>query len=604
MKVRTALTRFVSPLPAGEGVVAPSPAVPVREIVRRFWPYARPYRRRLFLLLLVVAALPAIQTLEIWVFKVLVDQVLVPHDFGPFLWIALAFAGLNLLGGMLGFIDDYGSTWIGERFVLSLRTTLFRHLQGLSLDFFERRKLGDLLSRLTGDVSSIENFVLSGVGDAVSYVLRIVFFAAALFYLSWELALVSLTVLPLFFLVSRRFSRLIKHASREKRRRSGSISAVAEESLANAQLVQAYNAQEAEVERFHRENRGSFDAEMAATKLKAVFTPLVDGIDLAGAMLVIGIGTWELSHGRLSVGGLLAFLAYLTQLYGPIRGLTRLSNTIYAASAGAERIVELLDEQPSVRERPGAVAVSPGPVVFEAVGFHYPGARRPALTGVSLRIAPGETLALVGASGAGKSTVAKLLLRFYDPDAGCVVVGGRDVRDVQLKSLRETIALLLQETLVFDGTVRENIAYGRPGASEAEIVAAAGAADAHGFVSSLPEGYETVIGQKGRLLSGGQRQRVAIARAMVRDAPILILDEPTTGLDAESGARVLEPLRRLIDGRTTLVISHNLMTVRSADWIVVLDQGRVVEQGTHADLIAAGERYARLYELHGVAAAA
>ena len=343
---------------------------------------------------------------------------------------------------------------------------------------------------------------------------------------------------------------------------------------------------------------------MASTRLKALFTPLVECIDLAGALLVIGMGTWELSQGRLSVGGLLAFVAYLSQLYSPIRGLSRLSNTIFSASAGAERIVELLEHEPSVRERARAVAFRPGAVVFEQVRFRYPAASADALRDVSFRIEPGETLALVGVSGAGKSTVAKLLLRFYDPDTGRIAVGGRDLRDLRLAPCATTSPLLLQETLVFDGTIRENIAYGRRVADEEAIVGAARAADAHRFISALPDGYDTVIGQKGRLLSGGERQRIAIARAMIRDAPILILDEPTTGLDAESGARILRPLRRLIEGRTTIVISHNLLTVRDASWIVVLDRGRVAEQGTHVELLAVGERYARLYELHGVEAAA
>src|SRR4051794_19813500 len=453
------------------GVAAAAPPVPVREIFRRFWPYARPYRRWLWVTALFVVLLPAIETATIWMFKLVVDKVLVPRDFGPFVWIAGAYLGLTLLAGIVSFLDDYLSTWVGERFLLALRTDFFRHVQNLSLDFFERRRLGDVLSRLTQDVSSIENFVLSGVADALSYTIRIAFFLGALFYLQWDLALVSLFVAPLFWVAARHFSRLIKHASREKRRRSGSISAVAEESLSNAPLVQAYNRQETEVHRFHRENLGSFRATMASTRLRALFTPLIDLIELAGALVVIGMGTWELSKGRLTLGGLLVFTAYLAQMYGPIRRLGRLTNSLYAASASAERVIELLDEEPSVKEpkRPLRLSYARGVVELDDVSFRYPGAESNALTGVSFRVGPGETLALVGPSGAGKSTVAKLLLRLYDPAAGAVRIDGDDLRGLELRSLRDNVSLLLQETLVFDGTVRENIAYGREAASDDEI---------------------------------------------------------------------------------------------------------------------------------------
>jgi ABC-type multidrug transport system fused ATPase/permease subunit len=603
--IRQRIGALVSVADGDGGVVAAAPPVPVRDIIRRFWPYARPYRRWLWLTLLFIVLLPAIETATIWLFKVVVDDVLVPRDFEPFIWIALAYIGLTLLAGLVSFCDDYLSTWVGERFLLNLRTDFFRHLQTLSLDFFDRSRLGDLLSRLTADIGAIENFVLSGVADAMSYVLRIAFFTAALFYLQWDLALVSLFVVPLFWFAARRFSRLIKRASREKRRRSGSIGAVAEESLANAALVQAYNRQDTEVQRFHEQNLGSFHATMASTRIRSLFTPVIDLIEIAGGIVVIGMGTWELSQGRLGLGGLLVFLTYMTQLYSPIRGLSRLTNTIYSASAGAERVIELMDTEPGVRELhdPRPLGRASGAVTFDHVSFRYPGQSSDALRDVTFSVAPGETLALVGPSGAGKSTVAKLLLRFYDPSAGEVRLDGRDLRDLRLGDLRDNVSLLLQETLVFHGTVRENIAYGKTGATDDEIEAAARAADAHEFIAALPHGYDTVVGQKGRRLSGGQRQRIAIARAMIRDAPVLVLDEPTTGLDAESGERVLAPLRRLMEGRATIVISHNLLTVRDATRIVVLDHGRVTEAGSHADLAGRGAIYSQLLRLHDGASA-
>src|SRR5215210_1506636 len=328
VRLRRAVRSLLPDMDEEDGFVAAAPLMELREIFRRFWPYARPYRRWLPLLLLFAALGSAIQAATIWMYKVLVDDVLVPRDFGLLLWVVLAYLGLTLAGGVVSFSEEYLSEWVGGRFIVSLRNELFRHLQDLSLSFFDRRSVGDMIARLSDDIEEIEELMLSEIASALTYLFQLVFFVGALFYLQWRLALVSLIVAPLFLLVARYFSRKLRRATREERRRSGSVSAVAEESLSNSALVQAYNRQENEVERFRRENEGSFVADMAATRLDALLSPLVNLIQVTGVGVVIAAGTWELSQGHLTIGGLLVFLVYLSQLYAPIQGLSNLLNTL------------------------------------------------------------------------------------------------------------------------------------------------------------------------------------------------------------------------------------------------------------------------------------
>jgi ATP-binding cassette subfamily B protein/subfamily B ATP-binding cassette protein MsbA len=581
-------------------LVKASARVGVRAIFTRFWPDTRTFRGRFLIGLLLVGVAPVLSTAELWLFKILIDQVVVPRELHLFPVIAGSYVGLAVIQGLVSFSDQYLSTWVGERFVLDLRSRLFAHLHQLSSGFFEHRPLGDVLSRLTGDIGAIEDLVLSGVAQTVTYLLQMVLFTGALFYLDWRLAGVALLAAPGFLLAARFFSRRIKDASREKRRRAGALTSVAEESFANSALVRAYDRAKQEGERFHEQNLAAFSAQMLATRLQALFRPLTDLLEVFGVLLVIGLAVWELTNQRITIGGLLAFVAYLTRLYSPIQGLGRLTNSLYAASASAERVIELLDEKPAVTDpvTPRPLRNAQGTVHFDNVSFTYPGTATPALAGIDFTAAPGTKIAVVGASGAGKSTLAKLLLRFYDPDTGAVTLDGVDVRELALGDLYRNVATVLQETLVFDGTIRDNILWGRPEASDAAIVAAAQEADAHEFILALPEGYDTRIGQRGRMLSGGQRQRLAIARAMIRDAPILLLDEPTTGLDADSARRVLAPLRRLMAGRTTIIISHNLVTVTDADTILFLDHGHLIGTGSHPELLESIPAYAHLFRLH------
>ena len=591
------LSAALAPAADDDRVVAAAPAVPLSEIVRRFWPLARPLRRPFAAGIALAALLPAIEAAEIWLFKLIVDDVLIAQALGPLAVYVPIMVGLALLGALLSFGDDYAAAWVGERFTLALRTKLFAHLQQLEPDALDRRRHGDVLARVTGDVHAVETLLLSALGELIQAAARVLFFVGALFLLSWKLALASLVVVPVFYVATRHFARLARRAARERRRRSGSLTAVAEEALGNTALVQSTNNQGRELARFRRENQGAMDAELAGTRIAGVYAPVIDLIELAGAVLIIMLGTWALSAGDLTVGGLLAFLAYLVQLYRPVRDLSRLGQTVFEATAGAERIVELLETRPRVEEASHARSLARvhGQLELENVTYRYPGADRPALDRVSLLVRPGRCVAIVGPSGAGKSTLAKLLLRFADPETGAIRLDGHDLRDLTLRSLREHVAILLQDAPLLDGTVRDNVAYGRPDATDDEIARALDGAAAIGLADELSAGTGTRVGQRGRALSGGQRRRVAMARVLLQAAPVVVLDEPSSGLDADASRRLLGPLRRLMADRATVLITHDLALAAAADEVVVLEQGRVVERGAPSALSARDGAWSRLH---------
>ncbi|WP_433472352.1 ABC transporter ATP-binding protein [Spirillospora sp. CA-142024] len=551
---------------------APFSASSVRKTLRVYWPETKGDRRLLVAggVLIIAAALCEVGA--IWLFGYITDNVLAAKDLGAFWTPAAAWLVLALVTGVATFGGDYALALAGERFLLRLRDRVFAHLQGLSPEFFNRRPLGDLIARLTDDIESIEELVASGLVRALTSVITIVFFMAAAVVVRWDLALVACALVPLFLLVSKTFSARFKTVADDERRSNGVMTALVEESISNQALVQAYNRQRTQERRLHQEGRTWLRAKMAEARLSAMYEPLTSIVETLCVLVVLGMGAWELTGGRITLGGLLSFAAYLAYLYPPVQSLGQFGLSVAEASAGSDRVLEVLRAQPAVADgRAVRVRVqSRGRIDFSDVSFGYENARRPALEHLSFSVGPGELLLVTGPSGAGKSTIARLMLRFYDPTGGRILLDGVDIRELSLRTLRYNVTLLQQETMLFPGTIHENIAYGRSGAAEADIVAAAVAADAHDFITALPEGYQTRIGEKGRLLSGGQRQRLAIARAMLRNAPVLILDEPTTGLDADTARRVLDPLRRLMAGRTTILITHDLHLAPEADRTVLL----------------------------------
>lgn len=574
-------------------IIKEAPPVPVKEIFSRFWPFTKHYRKWLFFGLIFIALQPVASSGTVWLLQIFIDHVLDAKNLTPLYWIVLLYFAFSLAAGIFSFLGTFTTNWVGQKFVLALRKHVYEHLQSLSLHFFEGRKLGDIIARLTGDIASIERLIVTGATSALSYIFQIIVFIGMLFIMEWKLALISLIVVPLFYMVTRYFSIRMKMASRERSRRMGAINALTEENFSNISLMQAFNQESNESEKFHHQNLAAYTAKMYKVRLKSVFTPAVSLIETAGTLTVMVFGAILLMQGEVTIGILVAFITLLKRLYSPVRGLSRLLNTIYSASASAERVIEYMEEEPAVTSDSGVMIENDQPgIIFDNVSFKYPNKKRNVLSNISFSVKAGETVALVGASGVGKSTILKMLMRFYEPSKGFIYLNNYAVEKVNVQSLRDKISVVFQETLIFDGTVKENIAYGKPDATDEEIIEAAKRADAHEFIEQLSDGYDTNVGQKGRNLSGGQQQRLAIARAIIKEASVLLLDEPGDGLDGSTEKRVM---KELMQNTATLMITHNLKTAREADKILYINKGELNEIGTHEELMALNGNYKKLY---------
>jgi ATP-binding cassette subfamily B protein/subfamily B ATP-binding cassette protein MsbA len=572
-------------------------------IYRRVFAYYRPFSGQTALGLLLSLAAIGLSLLKPWPFKIIVDDVLQRNpqarfgnspDLIPLLCLALV--AIQLLWGLLNLASNYLFVKVGLQALLKLRTDLYAYLQSLSLKYHDARRSSDSSFRVAYDSQSIQTIYNKGFTNIFGSVITLIGTFCVMIRIDWQLTLLSLGIVPAIVGAIYFFAHRIRRDSTSIQEQESALLAQAQEGLSSVRMVHAFGREEWEVRQFHLQAQQSLHANLRLTLTNVNSALVISTLMVVGTAAMYYLGTLHVLAGTLTLGSLLVFSAYLLMLYQPLESLTYTAWAMEGATAGARRCFEVLDRADDVVDAPDAIEISEtsGALGFENVSFSY-AANQPVLHGIDLSIAPNQIVAVVGGTGAGKSTLLSLVPRFYDPTAGSVTLDGRDLRAITKKSLRAQIAIVLQDTVLFSTTARENIAYGRPDATEEEIREAARRAQADEFISRMPAGYDSPVGERGGHLSVGQRQRIGIARAFLKDAPILLLDEPTSALDPTTEAAIMETIKELMQGRTTLIVTHRLATIHRVDRIVVLEHGRIVEQGTGADLVAKGGVYAKLY---------